>query len=337
MPQTKQPFYRLEIIHGLIRARRYGKRKMLERLNDILETQGHSTISSRTLNNDLNELVRLDAKIRRPQKEGDVYQYEEDFWLTGVELDPDHLMALEQAIQILRKAGLREIENDLRAILKDNRDTRLHDEYYSLPDYISFEDHTRASGWEYLPDLTTAIIDHTVLNIKYKSFVHETGVIVFHPYYLKEYRNRWYVFGWNEEKNMINTLALDRIQSVRVNTDELVYKLSAGRFDPETYFRNIIGVTRFSDAEPVRILLYVSPKTAPYIKTKKIHDNMEIIKEDPDGSIVVSLEVEINYELLSTLHGFQDGIKIIEPMHLRVQFIEMLERMINIYIYMTHK
>ncbi len=326
MPQTKQPFYRLEIIHGLIRARRYGKRKMLERLNDILETQGHSTISSRTLNNDLNELERLGARIIRPTAQESYYQYAESFYLSGVELDEEKILAIEQAIQILQRSGITSVSDELRRILQENRDAKLLHNQHPIPAYISFEDHNRAQGSQHLIALTDAILLHIVLEIHYKPFLKEPETLRFHPYYLKEHRNRWFVLGWHNEKNTLYTLALDRIEKIKpMIWDNYVYQLPTERFDPNNYFENLIGVTHFKDATPEKIIINVARETAPYIRTKELHKSMVIIEEYPDGSLDAQIEVEVNYELISLLLSYGEGLTVMQPNRLRAEIIKKLE------------
>jgi len=63
---------------------------------------------------------------------------------------------------------------------------------------------------------------------------------IFHPYHLKQYNNRWFVFGLNEKLGIAAwNLPLDRIVTIRETS--LDYILS--EIDWDEYFYGIIGVT----------------------------------------------------------------------------------------------
>lgn len=81
---------------------------------------------------------------------------------------------------------------------------------------MQFEKHTTALGTGYIDKIFDAIKGKTALRITYQSFkalVPEQ--CVFHPYLLKEYRNRWFVIGRKENTASVTILALDRIREVK--------------------------------------------------------------------------------------------------------------------------
>jgi hypothetical protein len=84
---------------------------------------------------------------------------------------------------------------------------------------ISFESNIDLSGIHFLTPLFHAIINERVLLVQYKDFKSpEPYPITFHPYYIKQYNNRWFVFGLNaDNQNSSWNLALDRIVSLNEN------------------------------------------------------------------------------------------------------------------------
>jgi hypothetical protein len=65
---------------------------------------------------------------------------------------------------------------------------------------IGLESNIDLKGIEYLSQLYDAIINEQVLEVEYQDFKSEEPfTLTFHPYYLKQYNNRWFVFGLNEE------------------------------------------------------------------------------------------------------------------------------------------
>ena len=82
---------------------------------------------------------------------------------------------------------------------------------------------------------------------------------------MKEYNNRWFVFGKNDEYENLTNLALDRIIEIKGIDKE--YEESD--IDFQEYFDDFIGVTKAgNDLEVVKI--WASPEQASYIKTKPL-------------------------------------------------------------------
>ena len=101
-------------------------------------------------------------------------------------------------------------------------------------------------------------------------------------------------------------------------------------FDPDVYFENIIGVTRWG--HPIRIKFWASKEQAKYIATKPIHSSQKIISTNPeDGSMIFMLFVEPNWEFFSTMLGFGPGIYIISPKSVVDEMKRKLAKAIDLY------
>ena len=90
-----------------------------------------------------------------------------------------------------------------------------------------------------------------------------------HPYHLKQYNNRWFLFGWEESENYtgITNVALDRI----IKISETIEDIIPNEVDWADYFDEMIGVSRPNDKEAVEVKLRFSAKRIPYVITKPIH------------------------------------------------------------------
>jgi predicted DNA-binding transcriptional regulator YafY len=322
MPVTKNQFLRYDIIHSLLSNRKFNKEDLLEKLNEKLRDKGYKEIGKRTLVYDINYLEEQGAEIHRPNKADREYYYLEQYIPEGSQFDEEDMNILKQAVALLKNiAGFR-ISRDVEDVLLRLKYTR-HIINGETKNLISFEDHTLAAGTEHLDELSYALHMKYCLKIGYKPFAEEERELIFHPYYLKEYRNRWFVFGWNEKEERINNLALDRIEEIRNCAVPYINNVT---FDAEAYFDNMIGVTRKEGSQVRAIKIYVNPFLASYIRTKPIHKNQEILETNNDGSMVIGLKLIINYELISVLLGFGDGIRILEPESLRKEIAENLAR-----------
>ena len=191
---------------------------------------------------------------------------------------------------------------------------------------ISFEENEFLKGKELISKLYNAIHYKKVLKIEYKNFKsEESQIFIIHPYYLKQYNNRWFLFGQDERFETLTNLALDRIE----NIEETVFPYIESNTDFKEYFEDIIGVSVIDT--PVQIiLLKVTSNLINYIKTKPIHGSQKI-KESKDQYTIIELELKPNYELKSLILSFGNQIEVLKPKLLRSEIIKITEELIRIY------
>lgn len=174
---------------------------------------------------------------------------------------------------------------------------------------ISYESNIDLKGLHFIGPLFNAIINERVLLVKYKDFrSSEPYEITFHPYYLKQYNNRWFVLGLNAENQTPNwNLALDRIE----NVSETTLKYIPSNTDWEDYFFDLVGVTRPEGVELQEIVLKFSSEVAPYVITKPLHPSQKH-KNEPTG-LEVKIKVIPNFELERLILSFGEQVKVISP------------------------
>jgi predicted DNA-binding transcriptional regulator YafY len=193
---------------------------------------------------------------------------------------------------------------------------------------IEFEQNDYLHGLEHITPLYNAILYNKTLNVSYKSFKSENNQqITFHPYYLKQYKNRWFIFGLNEGINLITNLALDRI--VEIEDSKQAYILNT-TIDFSEYFEDVIGVTLDNEAKLEKIQLKISNELYPYIQTKPLHGSQKK-KEKGDNYIVIELEVIPNYELESLILSYGEGIEVLTPTILRNKIKNRVQMILNNY------
>ncbi len=175
---------------------------------------------------------------------------------------------------------------------------------------ISFDDNLDLKGRHFIGELYQYIINKNVLSINYQVFQKDAAdLFTIHPYYLKQFNKRWYLFGWSEESDKIFNLALDRIVSIEI----LEQKYKANKFiNFKEYFDDIIGVTKDLAEKPLDIVLLFNPNFANYIKTKPISpfQKQKILE---DGSLEVRLKLIPNKELYALLLSYGSEVSIIKP------------------------
>jgi len=193
---------------------------------------------------------------------------------------------------------------------------------------IEFEQNDYLKGLEFITPLYNAILYSKTVLIKYKSFRQvEEQSFVFFPYFLKQYNNRWYVFGKNAASGFIVNLALDRINEV---TDHRKKYEKNTDIDFDEYFEDIVGVTVTNEAKVEKIELKVSNTLFPYIQTKPIHGSQKV-KEVGEQFTIVTLDLIPNYELESLILSHGEGIELVKPVTLRNRLRLRLEKMYSHY------
>jgi predicted DNA-binding transcriptional regulator YafY len=177
---------------------------------------------------------------------------------------------------------------------------------------ISFESNLYLKGKELIGELFEAILNKIVLEITYQDFKSpEPYGLIFHPYYLKQYNGRWFVFGFDEITERIRNLALDRIQSFSKSTNKYRPTDIVWENQEDGYLDDIIGVSKPYEGEIKTIELLFDTDRAPYIETKPIHPSQS--SKRVENGLLVKLEVIPNYELEQLILSFGEGVKVLAP------------------------
>jgi predicted DNA-binding transcriptional regulator YafY len=250
------------------------------------------------------------------------YRYSDsDFSISNEPLNESEINQIEAAVSVLsRFAGAPQFEwvQELIPLLKDRLGLKSTEE-----EVISVESNIDLKGLDHLSDLYEAIINKQVLQVSYQDFKTDTPYeITFHPYYLKQYNNRWFVFGRNEELGIETwNMALDRIESMEPT--RAAYKKSDT--DWGEYFFDIVGVTKKPDTNMEKVELLFSGSSAPYVQTKPLHPTQKTEKRGDE--LLVTIEVIPNYELESLILSYGENVTVISPDSLKYRIKERIKKM----------
>ena len=190
----------------------------------------------------------------------------------------------------------------------------------------SFEGGTKKDK-EYLMLLFNAIINRQVLDVEYRKFFSDSESIVLHPYYLKQYWRRWYLFAKREGGKDIEMFSLDCMESVKENKS-VKYKGTKTSF--KKYFKDMVGVTMPPETNVEHIELWADASLIPYLLAMPIHESQRI-RIDDEKNCTVSLDVMINLELIQELLYYGELLVVKSPSFFREQMIERLEWCKNSY------
>tara|TARA_B110001450_G_scaffold230787_1_gene232243 strand:+ start:132 stop:1166 length:1035 start_codon:yes stop_codon:yes gene_type:complete len=184
-----------------------------------------------------------------------------------------------------------------------------HEDYNGLISYQSNRDY---SGQSWVGKLYNQLLRKKVLIITYKGFQDTNSYLrKIHPYHLKQYNDRWFLFGFedSERHTGITNLALDRIKEITETIDDIV---------PDTtiwgdFFDEMIGVSIPADKKPIEIKLRFSSDRMPYVTTKPIHGaSQRLDKSDPTQRTII-INLLPNNEMYQTLLSFGSDVEVLSP------------------------
>lgn len=183
------------------------------------------------------------------------------------------------------------------------------------------------SAREFLPLVLEAIKDSVKLCFTYASFARsrQESKIIFQPYFLKRYKQRWYMIGLQEKTDSIRTYALDRVKEMQIEQQKFE---KPGSITMEHLFGNIVGVTT-SKADIKTVKLKATPTQAKYFRALPLHSSQK--EEVHDDYSVFTYQLQLNYELAHEILSFGDSVKVMEPPELRAMVVTQLESAIRQY------
>lgn len=318
MPANKNALIRYKTIDNCLRNpyRRWTLEDLVDACSDALyDMEGiRKGVSVRTVQGDI-QMMRSDKLgYNAPIEVYDhkYYRYaDKDYSITDMPLSQNDYEVMKEAVDMLRQlqdfdqfAEMSDAVSRLQdklAITQKNRKPIIH--FDNVPDL---------KGLKLLNPLYNYIAHKQTLRIMYQSFsARRPQEFILCPYLLKEFRNRWFLFGSKATDLLLYNLALDRI--VSVEPADVPFRENPD-FDSEHFFDDVIGVSKNIRNTPRKIRFWASCEQSRYIMTKPVHPSQIVLKKnEDDGSCIFQIEVVINFEMYSVFMSYGPGIKIIYP------------------------
>ena len=332
MPVNKNALLRYQILDRCFSdfSRKYEIQDLVDKVNDALYDLYGTEVSLRQIREDMKYMrdrVSYDAPIKAYQYDGKkcYYRYEDrDFTIFNNALSVDDLNKLQSTIDMLGKfrgaaanVWLEEVISSLeyRFGLKSNAEH-----------LVSFEQNEQLKGIENLAELIDSTVNHQTLEIVYLTYRGKEIPMVIHPYFVKQYNGRWFLYGLNEELQKISNLALDRIQSFRKSN--VPFKKNE-RYDFSTYFDDVVGATiPNDDVKKESIGLRFSPNRFPYVVSKPIHKSQSVVNE---SNCEVEIHVRPTRELDQQIFSFIPDVEVLYPQWYRQQIHSKIEENLRKY------
>jgi predicted DNA-binding transcriptional regulator YafY len=272
-------------------------------LKNFLEDNGF-TISPRTLQRDI-EQIRNEFCVEI------LYNRSRN----GYYIDKANSHNLDSFIKFLEIAGTGEIISDT---LREGKE---------VLSYMSFDSEGNLRGIENLKELVHSVKSHRKVKFIHENYFKNTKKeVMLCPYHLKQYQNRWYVFGTLDGTNTTRTFGIDRITELKVLSDK--FKPDT-KINPIKLFEEVIGLTySFSKIEEVDI--WVNTRQMKYAESLPFHHTQRFLDVNKDGAIL-RMNVRLNFELVQKILTLGDSAKVIKPKELVDEVKDLLIDMLSKY------
>ena len=334
MPTNKNAQLRYKVLDRCFSdfKHKYTIDELVDEVNESLSDLTGQIISLRQIRDDIKYMrdrVSYNAPIKAyPLGTGRqcYYRYEDrNFSIFDNELSVEEVNDLRSTIEMLSKfrgtpanAWLEEVISNLeyRFNIKSNSEN-----------LVSFENNEQLKGLEYLSDIIDMTTHHQPIHIHYCSFKGKQQDAILHPYYVKQYNNRWFVLGLDDNYQNLSIYALDRIQSIK--KADVAFKKNDNT-DFKTYFDHIIGVTLLDEKIPIEtIILRFDANRFPYVLSKPLHSSQEVVSMEEH---TISIKVKPNYELRQLIFSFIPDIEVLSPAWFREEIKGKIEENLKKYL-----
>lgn len=174
---------------------------------------------------------------------------------------------------------------------------------------IHFEQR-KPQGTENLYGLMHAIKNQLQIKFLYEKYYEDNVSERFvEPYALKEFKNRWYILGKDENDKLTKNFALDRIHGLEFTKKhfELIKP-----FDVNEYYQYSFGIISPIDEKPENVILSFTEFQGKYIKSLPLHKSQQILV-DTKEELRISLKIKITYDFEMELLSMCENVKVIEP------------------------
>lgn len=335
MPANKNALIRYKTIDNCLRNkyRRWTINDLVDACSDALYDMEGITkgVSLRTIQADL-QIMRSDKLGYNAPIEvydGKYYRYADpEYSIFDMPLSENDYEVMKEAVEMLKQLEDFDHFSEMADVVGRLQD-KLSISQSNRKPIIHFDSVPNLKGLKLLNPLYNYIASKQPLRIMYQSFnAKEPSEYILYPYLLKEYRNRWFLFGSVKKDLVLYNLALDRI--VSVEPLDIPFKDNP-EFDSEHFFDDVIGVSKNIHNTPRTIKFWASEEQSKYIKTKPLHHSQRLIKQNEDGSCIFKISVVINFELYSVLMSYGPGVRVIYPRQAVSHMRDKTQEMANLY------
>lgn len=179
----------------------------------------------------------------------------------------------------------------------------------------------------YLSQVMSALRETRPIRFTYRPYTRSTPTpgVEIEPYFLKIFRQRWYVTGRNVRDGRIKTYALDRMEAVTVGDTPFEPDPA---FDPEEYVRDAFGII-FSQSEPKNVTLRTDPRQAKYLRALPLHHSQS--ESIHDDFSLFHYRLRLTDDFVQELLSMGPRVTVVAPPELKAMVTSSLRSTLALY------
>jgi len=181
----------------------------------------------------------------------------------------------------------------------------------------------KPAGTENLYGLVHAIKNSLVTKFDYQKFYEKNSTQrVVHALGLKEYKHRWYLIAIEERSDVVKSFGLDRISNLEITSKKASKHPD---INIEEKYRHSFGIISADNEEPEEVVVSFSTFQGKYIKSMPFHHSQEVLA-DNNQEYRIKLHLHITHDFIMELQSMSDQLKVIQPLWLKNELKNRLER-----------
>lgn len=198
-------------------------------------------------------------------------------------------------------------------------------EQQKLHDRIMLE--KNPSGEIFLTTIIEAMRENKVLQFSYKAFLEsEVHTVTLLPYFIRIFKQRWYIIGLNRHYQQVRIYSLDRMTSAELTKEDFEYPSD---FSPEEYFKNSFGII-VEDKPVENIIIKVNSPQNNYLKTLPLHHTQKLLF-DCDSFTTFQYALRPSLDFKQEILSLGPTVEVIQPQSLRDEIISTLKKTLENY------
>ncbi len=250
--------------------------------NEVYAKNSFKPLSKRTFHRDLSEMKELFGIDIKFDKVGNGYKIEEA-----------------------------KMDSNKTLLIDSYRYIHTFQRFENINKYITME--PKRTGSEYLLSILEAIQDCKRIKFYYKRYVYSKSENrTIEPYFIKEFKSRWYVVALDKKDNKIKTFALDRIESIPYAPDGSSCYDIPKDITPESYFKDTFGIFKMDNLQVEEVILAFNPLKGKFLKSQPLHHSQEILIDD-EKEFRIKLKVQLTHDFKMEILSHGNEVRVITP------------------------
>jgi len=187
------------------------------------------------------------------------------------------------------------------------------------------------SGEKFLLTVLEAMQKKRCIKVIYQKFTDsEAQTKTLEPYFLKLFRQRWYVVAKIPNADGLRVYALDRVKDMEIADVSFAV---ASDIDVKAFFIDCFGIEHNPedyDVEDIKLKVYNTHSKCQYLRALPLHHSQKELERRDDYSIF-QVTVYPTYDFMQEILSHGDEIEVLEPTWVRNEFQKKIAAMAQRY------